>query len=164
LTQYFERIRDAKFTFDRMLRNVNNSFDNSFNNTLYRANVAGAESPSNFNKTNDSIHPFRIFDSEQVQDLSIINQFIIGKAYKHLTDKLETSITDSISAFKLIYIVILCIYFASMLILYLFIWRPFENNLNQTVHMFNFRFIRLKICSLLFLKRYLLLLVIFTSY
>ena len=119
-----------------MLRNINSSMDSSFNNTLYSTTVAGAESPTNYNKTNDAVHPFNIFNTEQVQDLSIINQYIIGKAYKNLTENLEASITDSITTFKLIYIVILCLFFANMLILYLFIWRPFENNLNQTVIMF----------------------------
>jgi hypothetical protein len=164
LAQYYERIRDAKFLFDRLLRDINFSLNPIFNNTIYNSNLPGSDSISNKNVTISKLHPFNIFNEEKIQDLSIINRFIIRPAYKNLTDQLETSINSSLESFKLAYIVVFGIYFIGLLSFYIFVWRPFENNLNLTVYIIYNRFTKPKICFRLFLKKFLQLLVVYIDY
>jgi hypothetical protein len=120
-----------------MLKTINFTTNALFNNTLYNSGAAGSESSAKPNKTNDNIHPFQIFSNATVADLSVINRFIVRPAYKYLSTQLQNGINDSMAGFRLIYIIIFAVYFALLAIFYLFIWRPFEINLNQTVIYFN---------------------------
>jgi hypothetical protein len=100
-----------------------------FNNTLYNTTSA-LKMPTNFTIYN----PFNMFNDNSVRDLGIINRYLIRPAYETLLAQLESSINDSVNTFQLIYVIVFSIFFASLVVIYLFVWRPFENNLNQTVN------------------------------
>jgi hypothetical protein len=161
LTQYTEKIRAAKFKFDLMLqrsRNLNNTF--IFNNTLYNTTDAPDVPPEL-----TAYDIFNIFNDDAVRDLGIVNRYLIRPAYEALLLQLQSSIDNSVNTFQLIYIIVFSIFFTSLTFIYLFIWRPFENNLNQTVNLCLInRFIKQKICCPLYLKRSWLHWVIFTSF
>jgi hypothetical protein len=128
LTQYIEEIRTSKFKFDLMLQNsaLNNSY--VFNNTLYNT-TSVTPTPSDLKQ----FDPFNIFNDDSVRDLGIVNRYLIRPAYEALLSQLEMSINNSVNTFQLIYVIVFSIFFASLVVIYLFVWRPFENNLNQTV-------------------------------
>jgi hypothetical protein len=86
--------------------------------------------------------PFKIFNDNSHRNLAILNRFLLRPAYSALKGQMKTSINNSVSMFETIYIVLLSIFFVSIVGLYLLIWRPFENGLNQTV-----KYIRLIIIS-----------------
>jgi hypothetical protein len=66
--------------------------------------------------------------------LVILNRYLLRPAYKALKTQLKTSIDGSMNTFQTIYIVVFSIFLSSLVVIYLFIWRPFENGLNQTVN------------------------------
>ncbi len=115
------------------MKDVEFTVDPAYNNSLYNSGDANSESSANPNNSIDDIHPFKIFNTGTVADLSIINRFIIRPAYKYLTSQLQAGINDSMSSFRLIYIIVFSVYFTLLIVFYLFVWRPFESNLNQTV-------------------------------
>jgi len=90
---------------------------------------------------NSSLYdPFNIFNENSMRNLALVNRFIIRPAYEALKLSLETSITDNLNTFRLIYILILSIFISGVLFVYLFLWRPFENRLNTTVIFFYYFF------------------------
>lgn len=131
LTNYIEEIRYSKYKFDVITEN-NFLKKYFYNNTLYRI----PEDPTNQpNLSEDYLNsdPFKIYNDNTHRNLAILNRFLIRPAYLALKDQMKTSINNSVSMFETIYIVLLSIFFVSIVGLYLIVWRPFENGLNQTV-------------------------------
>jgi hypothetical protein len=107
------------------------SQDYSYNNTLYLTPM----DPTNQTVTQEYIEadPFKIFNDNSHRNLGILNRYLIRPAYTALKDQMKISIDNSVKTFETIYIVLLSLFFVSLVAVYLLIWRPFENGLNQTV-------------------------------
>lgn len=84
--------------------------------------------------------PFKIFNDNSHRNLGILNRYLLRPAYSALKQQMSTSINNSVKMFETIYIVLLSIFFVSLIAVYLLIWRPFENGLNQTVINFCYNF------------------------
>lgn len=146
LTNYFEDIRISKFNFDLMLENLRSlGIIEYYNNTLYRTKYDLSQS-SVKNKFNQTVNlsqydPFEIFNDNTVRNLGLVNRFFIKPAYTALKLNLRSLIDSNISTFEIIYIITLSIFLAIVFILYVFIWRPFENSLNTTVGFFRLNII-----------------------
>jgi hypothetical protein len=103
-----------------------------YNNTLYRI----PDDPTNrTNLIEDYLNsdPFKIYNDNSHRNLAILNRFLIRPTYYALKFQMKTSIDNSVTTFETIYIILLSLFFVSILGLYLIVWRPFENGLNQTV-------------------------------
>ena len=125
LTNYVEEMRYAKYKFDLLLRNSASSNFSVDNNTLY-----GLLYNDNGYNQND---PFQIFNDPSHMNLVILTRYLLRPAYSALKLQLKTSIDSSMATFQTLYIVIFSIFLTWVFGTYLFIWRPFEDGLNQTV-------------------------------
>jgi len=123
-------MRYAKFKFDLLLQKAAKYSNYTFNNTLKGLPLNPA--PSN-DALYDSIDPFQIFNDASHKNLVILNRYLLRPAYVALKNQLKKSIDDSMNFFQTVYIVVFSIFISSLVVIYLFIWRPFENGLNQTV-------------------------------
>ncbi len=131
----------SKFNFDLMLEQVKNlGLEGYFNNTLYGSKFDKSKGIgiTNKNKTFNlsEIDPIEIFNDNTVRNLGLVNRFFIKPAYTTLKMKLESTINDNIKTFEIVYIITLSLFLAGVFILYVFVWRPFENSLNTTVNIF----------------------------
>ena len=106
-----------------------------YNNTLYGSPYDKSKliNSSNITLNFSEIDPFNIFNDNSVRNLGIVNRFLIKPAYTALKISLETTINYNINTFKLVYILILSLFLGGTFIMYVFVWRPFENRLNTTV-------------------------------
>jgi hypothetical protein len=122
-------MRYLKFKFDLFVKNskTNNNF--TYNNTLYGSDL----DPSLKNDLYLQKHPFTIFNDASHKNLVILNKFLLRPTFLALKNQLKASINNSLTMFQTIYIIVFSIFFSSLTIIYLFIWRPFENGLNTTV-------------------------------
>ena len=100
-------------------------------NTL-RRNIKLAETSGNISSLN-SIRLIDIFNEKEMLNLNIQFRYIIQPAYENINLSLSNYIKDSMQNFNTIYITIFSIFITVLFFIYLLIWRPFENNLNQTV-------------------------------
>ena len=112
-----------------MLQNAANYKNINYNNTIKGSPFEMVSANPNYN-SNDI---FEIFNDPSHLNLVILTRFLLRPAYEALKSQLVTDIDQSITSFETIYIVVFCFYFTFILFLYLLIWRPFENDLNQTV-------------------------------
>jgi hypothetical protein len=129
ITNYVEEIRFGKYKHDVNMQQLEKT-DYIFNNTLY-----GSGFDKNFTNPPEAskFDPFRIFNDVSHRNLVILSRFLLRPAYSALKIQMQNSIDNSISTFQTIYIVCFSIFFAGTVIIYIFVWRPFENGLNQTV-------------------------------
>jgi len=81
----------------------------------------------------DDLNPFKIFNKVSLRNLGIVNRFIIKPTYEAMKNEFENIFNNSIKLFKIIYIIILSIFLSLIFICYLFLWKPFETNLNSKV-------------------------------
>ncbi len=114
--------------------------NNYFNNTLYGSKYDKSKDIAHNNK-NQSLNlsefdPFEIFNDNNVRNLGLVNRFLLKNAYTHLKNNLQETIDDNIKTFEIVYIIILSLFLAGVFILYVFVWRPFENSLNISVNYF----------------------------
>ncbi len=147
-----EEIRLIKYKFGLMMEDLA-SKGYHYNNTLYLTPQDPLDQP---NLSSDYLNnnPFNIFNDNAHRDLLIVNRYLLRPAYLALKNQMKTSINNSVATFQTIYIVLLSLFFVTMVGIYFVVWRPFENGLNQTVRLFLFsRFTKRKICFLLYLKR-----------
>lgn len=175
MTHYFEDIRISKFNYDLMLEQSKNlGLEAYYNNTLYGTKYEKFKGVG-INSKNQTFNlsefdPIEIFNDNTVRNLGLVNRFLIKPAYSTLKIKLESTIDNNIKTFQVIYIVTLSLFLAAIFILYVFVWRPFENSLNTTVNLFFIliclsffkllfdfykknRFTKRKICFRLYLKK-----------
>jgi hypothetical protein len=124
-----------------------------YNNTLYGSNLF-IEDTKTADYANNFL--FDIFNNKITLQLEVSFRYILLPAYKMMLSSLETGIINDITTNQNIYWAILAILFALVIIGYIGIWRPFENRLNQTVIYIILirRFIKQRICFLLYLKKY----------
>jgi len=123
-------MRYAKFKFDLFQQRASKYSNYTFNNTL-KGSALDSSRPND--AVYSSVDPFQIFNDASHKNLVILNRFLLRPAYAALKTQLKTSIDNSLNTFQTIYIVVFSIFLSSMVVIYLFIWRPFENGLNQTV-------------------------------
>ena len=155
LTNYFEEIRREKFSYDLMIKEIiDKNIINTYNNTLTNWNLLKNNSSLNIDididtdidngNTNmdldlnkgeiaDDLNPFKIFNKVSLRNLGIVNRFIIKPTYEAMKNEFENIFNNSIKLFKIIYIIILSIFLSLIFICYLFLWKPFETNLNSKV-------------------------------
>ena len=126
MTNYVEEMRYTKYKFDLLLRNSASKNFSVDNNTLYGLLY------NNDNGYNED-DPFQIFNDPAHMNLIILTRYLLRPAYSALKLQLKTSIDSSMTTFKTLYIVIFSIFLTGVVVTYLFIWRPFEDGLNQTV-------------------------------
>jgi hypothetical protein len=81
----------------------------------------------------DSKKLIDIFNEKEMLNLNIQFRYIIQPAYESINLSLSNFIKDTMQNFNTIYITIFSIFITLLFFIYLVIWRPFENNLNQTV-------------------------------
>jgi hypothetical protein len=74
-----------------------------------------------------------IFNEKEMLNLNIQFRYIIQPAYESINDNLSNFIKDTMQNFNTIYLTIFSVFITLLFFIYLGIWRPFENNLNQTV-------------------------------
>jgi hypothetical protein len=74
-----------------------------------------------------------IFNEKEILNLNIQFRYIIQPAYESINLSLSNFIKDTMQNFNTIYITIFSIFITLLFLIYVGIWRPFENNLNQTV-------------------------------
>jgi len=111
-----------------------NQYKNNSSTNISSINKVNSTYFDILNNATDSNHdPFNIFNENSIRNLGLVNRFIIRPAYEALKLKLENSISDNLKTFRLIYIIIISIFIAGVLFIYLFLWRRFENRLNNTV-------------------------------
>ena len=123
-------MRYAKYKFDLMLQKSQKT-KHSYNNTL---RGHSSKDPSVSSDPNYALNdPFEIFNDPSHKNLVILNRFLIRPAYAALKNQLKNSIDSSLNTFQTIYIVVFSIFLTSLVVIYLFVWMPFENGLNQTV-------------------------------
>ena len=123
-------MRYLKFKYDVFVRNsllTGKSF--VYNNTLFGSIYDPSQNDPLYIQNN----PFSIFNDASHKNLVILNRFLLRPTFLALKNQLKTSINNSLSTFRTIYIIVFSIFFSSLTIIYLFIWRPFENGLNTTV-------------------------------
>jgi len=101
----------------------------NYNNTLY------GYSTWNDVNTDDYIRndPFQIFNDPSHLNLVILNRYLLRPTYIALKNQLKTSINSSMNTFQTIFITVFSLFLTGNLVTYFFVWRPFENSLNQTV-------------------------------
>lgn len=119
---------------------VNAESINITNNSILNSSITSANdansiknSTSNINTKSNTYDTLYIFNENSIRNLGLLNRFMIRPAYEALKQKLESSITNSLNTFRLIYIIVLSIFISGILFIYMFLWRPFENRLNATV-------------------------------
>jgi hypothetical protein len=112
-----------------MLQNAANYKNINYNNTIKGSPFEMVSANPNYN-SNDI---FEIFNDASHLNLIILTRFLIRPAFEALKIQLETDIDENIASFETIYIVVFCFYFTFISSVYFLIWRPFENDLNQTV-------------------------------
>jgi len=100
-----------------------------FNNTLVGSKI----DPTQNNPLYQSTDPFLIFNDPSHKNLVILSRYLLRPAFVALKAQLKSSIDSSLNLFTTIYIILFAVFFAAQIFIYLFIWRPFENGLNQTV-------------------------------
>lgn len=140
LTHYIEEIRRAKFNFDLLLE-YSKETKYAYNNTEYLSPYD--KTPNKTDKSYNDHDPFQIFNDNIHRNLVLVDRFIIRPAFEALKTQMQTSIDSSVSTFQTIYIIIFSIFIASLCLFYMFLWRPFENGLNQTVNIFKIMFLDL---------------------
>jgi len=111
-----------------------------FNNTLYgkKHDISQGKGINYKNQTFNlsEYDPIEIFNDNTVRNLGLVNRFLIKPAYTELKLKLESTIDENIKTFEVVYTIILSLFMAGVFILYVFVWRPFEDRLNSTVNYF----------------------------
>jgi hypothetical protein len=122
-------MRYLKFKFDLFVKNSKTYKNFIYNNTLYGSELDPSLKTELYLQNN----PFTIFNDASHKNLVILNRFLLRPTFLALKDQLKTSINNSLTMFQTIYIIVFSIFFSSLTIIYLFIWRPFENGLNTTV-------------------------------
>ncbi len=132
LANYIEEIRYAKYKFDLILHNSHKFKNFTYNNTLYGHSSNKIYDSDEFVR-ND---PFQIFNDPSHKNLVILNRYLIRPAYVALKTQLKTSIDGSMNTFQTIYIIVFSLFLSLIFVVYLFVWRPFENSLNQTVFIY----------------------------
>lgn len=112
--------------------------ENLFNNTLYGTKFDKSKGigTNNNNQTFNlsAYDPIEIFNDNTVRNLGLVNKFLIKPAYSELRSKLEYTINENIKTFQVVYIVTLSVFLAAIFVLYVFVWRPFEDRLNTIVN------------------------------
>ncbi len=112
-----------------MLNNAANYKNFKYNNTLHGSYAEIDNNDPNYIK-ND---PFAIFNDPSHLNLVILTRYLLRPAFAALKAQLKLSIDNSLATFQTIYIAVFTIFLSSVVGIYLFVWRPFENGLNQTV-------------------------------
>merc|ERR1712032_1603604 len=69
-----------------------------------------------------------------MRNLGIVNRLIIKPTYEVLKDDFENIFNNSLYLFKSIYILILSIFLSLFFVCYLFVWKPFEQNLSDNIY------------------------------
>jgi hypothetical protein len=115
LSSYFEEMRLAVIRYNALLRDIK------------VAEIADNKAVLDSRKLID------IFNEKEMLNLNIQFRYIIQPAFESINLSLANYIKDSMQSFNTIYITIFSIFITLLFIFYLVIWRPFENNLNQTV-------------------------------
>jgi len=109
-----------------------------FNNTLFgtKYDLSQGLGINDKNQTFNlsDFDPIEIFNENTVRDLALVNRFLITPVYTSLKENLKATIDNNIKTFQVIYIVVLSWFLGGVFIVYVFIWRPFENSLSSTVN------------------------------
>ncbi len=115
MSSYFEEMRLAVIKYNALRRDIKLAEISANNSAL------------------DSKKLIDIFNEKEMLNLNIQFRYIIQPAYESINLSLSNFIKDTMQNFNTIYITIFSIFITLLFIIYLVIWRPFENNLNQTV-------------------------------
>jgi hypothetical protein len=121
-----QRYNNTLFNMDILNNKNNNVMNNNINNSIN--NITNI-----INNYDDNLNPFKIFNEDSIRNLGVINRFIIKPTYEALKNEFENTFNNSIELFKLIYIIILSIFISLIFISYIFLWKPFEQELNSKV-------------------------------
>ncbi len=122
-------MRYAKYKFDLMIEASRNT-NFTYNNTLIGSEFDISLSDNDY-ISND---PFQIFNDPTHMNLIILTRYLLRPAYAALKNQLKISISGSMSTFETLYIIIFSVFLTGVVVTYLFIWRPFEDSLNQTIY------------------------------
>jgi hypothetical protein len=75
-----------------------------------------------------------IFNNNQLRNLGFTNNYLIKPAYDILLNTLQSDISDIISNFHGIYIIVFICFFVFIIMTYFIVWRPFIYKLNMAVY------------------------------
>lgn len=120
--------------YNFLFGNLNETIKYRYNNTLlgtpdYDKIKQSYNDPEDYEAYN-SLH---LFNKKEMRDMSIVVRFIFLPFFNDWLSKYHQGLEKAVDSFNSLLIIFVCVLSSIVLFVYIFLWKPFEKNLNKTV-------------------------------
>lgn len=119
----------------RLIYEKSNIYSFKYNNTLLGTKLNDALRPTEENdkKLYDALNSIRLIERKGIKELTIAVLFVFRYFFDDFQRNYMIGIRNELNVISRIFTITVSVFSAFIVLLFFFVWRPFENNLNKTV-------------------------------